>query len=312
LALREPGDRAAAVRDPWVDAGGDGSFPSRLERFGLVSSTNDVVAGWLRDGTPEVCVAVADAQSAGRGRHGRSWLAPPGAALLASIGFRPAWLAPERVWRLAAIVALAMADAAEDVAGLAEGTVRLKWPNDLVVAFGERGRPLGGAAVLAPDRPLDVRKLAGLLGETDGLGTDDARVVVGIGLNADWARDAFPAELAGAMTSLLEASGGRAIDRELVLAGFLARLETRTEALRGGYFDVAGWSGRQLTNGLAVRLERPDGAVETTRALGVDATTGALVVAGRGSERDERQVLVGEIRHVRLAAGPAATSRARL
>ena len=62
-----------------------------------------------------------------------------------------------------------MADAAEEVAGLAPGTIRLKWPNDLVVE-GDGG----------------VRKLAGVLGETDGLGTDDPRAVVGIGINADW------------------------------------------------------------------------------------------------------------------------------
>jgi BirA family biotin operon repressor/biotin-[acetyl-CoA-carboxylase] ligase len=276
------------------------SFPARLEQLDVVGSTNDVVAGWLREGTPEVCVAVADVQSAGRGRHGRDWIAPPGAALLASIGFRPAWLAPERTWRLAAIVALAMADAAEDVAGLGEGTIRLKWPNDLVVAFGAAGRPLGGAAVLGPTAEVEVRKLAGLLGETDGLGTADVRAVVGIGVNAAWPRQEFPSELAAEMTSLGEASGGRPIDRGVLLDAFLDRLETRVEALRGGYFDVAGWSARQLTSGRLVRLQRPDGSAETVRAVGVDATSGALVVAGPEPGSAERQVLAGEIRHLRL------------
>lgn len=300
MALREPGDRGAAVQDSPARAVTVASFPARLERFDRVGSTNDVVAGWLREGTPEVCVAVADAQTAGRGRQGRTWLAPPGAALLLSVGFRPSWLVPDRTWRLAAILALAMADAAEDVAGLGEGTIRLKWPNDLVVAFGARGRPLGGAAALGPASAIDVRKLAGLLGETDGLGTDGVRAVVGIGLNADWPRDAFPPDLAPAMTSLREASGGRSIDRDDLLEGFLARLETRVEALRGGYFDISGWSGRQLTNGRAVRLERPDGSIETVRALGVDPTTGALLVPGARPGEGERQVVVGEIRHLRL------------
>ena len=110
------------------------------ERFDRVGSTNDVVRGWLADGTPEVCLAVAAEQTAGRGRDGRTWVAPPGAALLLSLGFRPTWLAPESVWRLAAIASLAMADAAEAVAGLAAGTIRLKWPNDLVLD-GTRWRP---------------------------------------------------------------------------------------------------------------------------------------------------------------------------
>src|SRR5438093_7602249 len=108
------------------------AFPSRLEWFDRVGSTNDVVAGWLRDGVPEGCVAAADEQTAGRGRNGRSWTAPAGAALLCSVGFRPTWLEPDRAWRLAAIVSLAMADAAEAEAHLEAGTIRLKWPNDLV------------------------------------------------------------------------------------------------------------------------------------------------------------------------------------
>lgn len=302
LALRQPGDRAAAVQVPVQDPPIEAEFPARLERFAIVGSTNDVVAEWLRQGAPEVCVAVADAQAAGRGRHGRTWLAPPGAALLASLGFRPAWLAPDRTWRLAAIVALAMADAAEDAAGLAEGAIRLKWPNDLVVAFGSSGRPIGGAATLGPASRIDVRKLAGLLGETEGLGTPDVRVVVGIGINADWRHETFPADLAPDMTSLREASAGRPIDREVLLDGFLARLEMRFEALRGGYFDVAGWTGRQLTSGRTVRLERPDGSSEVVRAVGVDATTGALVVTDPTAGAAERPVFVGEIRHARLDA----------
>src|SRR4249919_1694082 len=69
------------------------SFLARRESFERVGSTNDVVRGWLADGTPEVCLAVAAEQTAGRGRQGRTWVAPRGAALLLSVGFRPAWLA---------------------------------------------------------------------------------------------------------------------------------------------------------------------------------------------------------------------------
>ena len=86
-------------------------FLARLERFERVGSTNDVVRDWLAAGVEEVAVAVADEQTAGRGRGGRTWTAPPGAALLLSVGFRPGYLPPDRAWRLAAIVALAMADA---------------------------------------------------------------------------------------------------------------------------------------------------------------------------------------------------------
>jgi BirA family transcriptional regulator, biotin operon repressor / biotin---[acetyl-CoA-carboxylase] ligase len=258
------------------------AFPSRLEWFDRVGSTNDVVAEWLRDGVPEVCVAAADEQTAGRGRNGRFWTAPSGAALLCSIGFRPTWLDPDRAWRLAAIVSLAMADAAEAEAQLAPGTVRLKWPNDLVIETDA------------------VRKLAGVLGETDGLGTADARAIIGIGVNGAWRRADFPPEIATSMTSLGEAAGGMPIDRYKLLGAFVDRLQARVEALREGRFDAAGWAERQLVSGRLVRLEQPDGRAETVQALGVDPETGALLVAGETPEAGPRSVLVGEIRHLRV------------
>lgn len=280
---------------------------SRQERFAVVGSTNDVVRGWLADGTPEVCLAIADEQTAGRGREGRTWTAPAGAALLLSLGFRPTWLPPERAWRLAATVSLAMADAAEEVAGLADGAIRLKWPNDLVA------ETMGAAMPMAAQAPTEVRKLAGILGETDGLGTPDPRVVIGLGLDTDWAAADFPPDLAASMTSLREASGGRPIDHVALLDAFLGRLEARIEALRGGRFDVGDWVARQLTTGRDVDLTDVAGTVRTVRALGVDAVTGALVVADPDAPDGERQVVVGEIRRVRLAAraeapGPAPTT----
>lgn len=256
-------------------------FIARREHFPVVGSTNDVVRAWLADGEPEVCLAVADEQSAGRGREGRRWTAPAGRALLLSLGFRPTWLAPGHAWRLAAIVSLAMADAGELVAELRPGSIRLKWPNDLVTEDETDG---------------SIRKLAGLLGETEGLGIDDPRAVVGIGINADWPAEAFPAELATAMTSL-RAAGGRPVDAERLLEVFLERLEPRLEALRLGRFDGVGWSGRQVTTGRIVRLIEGARAEVAVRAVGVDAETGALVVDG------DRPIFSADIVHVRLETG---------
>ncbi len=271
------------------------AFLARQERFGRIGSTNDAVRAWLAAGTPEVCLAVADEQTAGRGRAGRTWTAPPGAALLLSVGFRPAWLAPGHAWRLAAVVSLAMADAAEDAAGLRDRAIRLKWPNDLVIEGDtpeHDGPGLGGGA---------IRKLGGVLGESDGLGTDDPRVVVGIGLNAGWARADFPAAIAPAMTSLAEASGGRPIDRALLLDGFLSRLEARVEALRAGRFPIDDWTARQITTGRIVRLEGHSSEPEEARALGLDPATGALVVADPKVPGGERAVHAGDVTHARLA-----------
>lgn len=254
---------------------------SRREHFDVVGSTNDVVRGWLADGTPEVCLAVADEQHAGRGRDGRTWTAPAGSALLLSLGFRPTWLQPSHLWRLAAVTSVAMAEAAEEVTGLPHGAIGLKWPNDLVV----RSRD-------------GVLKLAGVLGETDGLGTDDARAVIGIGVDGDWPRSAFPTELAGTMTSLRDIAD-RAIDHGDLLEAFLARIETAIAELRLGRFDAPAWSGRQVTTGREVDLIEADGSRTTVRATGVDIDSGALLVDGRS-------VLVGEIDHVRLTSSSAA------
>ena len=264
-------------------------FLARHERFERVGSTNDVVRDWLAQGTAEVCLAVADEQTAGRGRSGTSWQAPRGAALLLSLGFRPTWLEPDRAWRLAATASLAMAGAAMAVAELADRVIRLKWPNDLVIET----------------ETLGLRKLGGVLGETEGLGTIDPRVIVGIGVNADWRPEDFPPELAGSMTSLRELAGGRPIDTATLLDAFVARLVIGIEGLRQGRFDAAGWSDHQVTNGRTIRIERPDGS-EVVHALGVDGETGALVVADQAVPNGRRQVLVGEISHVRVVPAIAA------
>lgn len=236
------------------------SFLSRLERFDVVESTNDVVAEWLAQGTPEVALAVADRQTAGRGREQRPWIAPPGAALLLSFGFRPPSMPAADAWRLAAILAVATAEAAESVTGLADGTIGLKWPNDLV----------------ADTRDGDLRKVAGVLGETS---TADGRVesaVVGIGLNCEWPVSEFPPELAASMTSLREISHRR-VDREAILVELLEPLDRRYRALRRGDFDADPWLDRQRTSGRRVSVVTGDRVIEG-RGQGVDPSSGALLV----------------------------------
>ena len=169
---------------------------------------------------------------------------------------------------------------------------------------------------LAPDdarallaAPLELRKLAGILGESDGLGTDDPRVVVGIGINADWAEDDFPPDIAPTMTSLREASGGRPIDRDVLLESFLDHLDARLGALRAGYFDLADWAGRQATTGRLVTLESGDGsATRPLLAVGVDGATGALVLDDDQADGGERRVHAGEVVRVRLVARDGVTA----
>jgi BirA family biotin operon repressor/biotin-[acetyl-CoA-carboxylase] ligase len=269
------------VRDAW--------FVSRLERFGAVDSTQRIVREWLDAGTPEVAVAVADVQSAGRGRHGRSWSAPSGAALLVSCGFRPAELRLSHAWRLGATVALAMLDAAQEVAALKDGTLWLKWPND-VVAIVSDGRP---------------RKVAGVLGETVAKNDCVATGVVGLGMNVDWAADAFPPDLAPTMTSLRELAA-RPVDRDALLDAFLDRLEPRYEALHDGRFDARSWSARQCQTGQPIEVLVGDRLVHGL-ASGVHPESGALLVESDGAEV---AIDSGEVRRCRVTGrGGARTNR---
>ncbi|MEA2621153.1 MAG: BirA family transcriptional regulator [Chloroflexota bacterium] len=262
------------------------AFLSRLERFGSIESTQPVVREWLEAGVPEVAVAVADEQTMGRGRQGRGWSAPPGTALLASAGFRPQNIQLGHAWRLAAIVALAMADAAEEVAGLKDATIWLKWPNDLVAD--------------APDGRLV--KLAGVLGEStsDGASGLVTTAIIGIGINADWPAGAFPPELRDSMTSLRELLGGRPIDRDALLDAWLARLEPRYEALRDGHFDAGGWTARQRTTGHGVEVDT-GGSILTGTGVGVDPESGALLVRGRDGAT--QPVGSGEVVRCRVMTG---------
>ncbi|MEP7359949.1 MAG: biotin--[acetyl-CoA-carboxylase] ligase [Chloroflexota bacterium] len=257
------------------------AFPARLEHFRAVDSTQRVVREWLDAGEEEVCVAVADHQTAGRGRMGKEWVAPKDAALLLSAGFRPNGLLPSHGWRLGAIVALAMRDAAEEVAGLKDGTIWLKWPNDLVAAIEGRG----------------VVKLAGVLGDSVSSPRRVESAVVGIGINGDWKPADFPWLLAATMTSLRQLSGNRPIDRTALLDGFLARLEPRYEALNGGNFDAAGWTATQITTGRKIVVE-VSGESLLGIGAGVDPESGALTldVSGGG----QRTIDSGDVTRCRI------------
>jgi BirA family biotin operon repressor/biotin-[acetyl-CoA-carboxylase] ligase len=252
------------------------TFVSRLERFDEVASTQAIVRDWLADGVAEVCFAVADVQTAGRGRLDRRWQAGAGQALMVSAGFRPRDLAMVHAWRLPAVVALSMLDAVAELLGPAAKDDRLvlKWPNDLVSVRDGR-----------------VRKLGGVLTEGVPDGERLASAVVGIGVNVDWPARQFPADLADSMSSL-QAIAGRPADRDALLEAWLGQLVRRYDDLGAGRFDVATWSALQVTTGAEVEVdvgrERLSG-----RGLGVDAETGSLLIEAPGGR--PRSVAWGEV-----------------
>jgi BirA family biotin operon repressor/biotin-[acetyl-CoA-carboxylase] ligase len=223
------------------------SFPGfhEVRWFDSLDSTNRYLLDEARRGAPEGVVAVADHQTAGRGRRGRSWVAPPGASLLVSVLLRPA-LAPEQSQLVAMACGVAMVDAVQRVAGF---TPVLKWPNDLVVGD---------------------RKLAGILAEAEG-----GAVVIGVGVNVNW--DELPPELIATATACnLEA--GHDVDRRELLAAFLRALDERyanLHAVRPEY------ELRLTTLDRRVRVEQADGDLEG-RAIGIGESGELLVDSGVG------------------------------
>jgi len=240
-----------------------GSSRWELRRFRELDSTNRYLLDEARRGARGGLVAVADHQTAGRGRLDRRWEAPPGSSLLVSVLIRPAREADAH--RVVMAAALALADAVEAVAGFAPA---LKWPNDLVVG----------------DLVVGDRKLAGLLAERDA----DA-LVVGAGCNVEW--DSFPAHLAGTATACnLEA--GRSVDRDALLDAFLAGFG---DALDAPALVPARYRARLATIGRRVHVDRPH---DVLLGEAVDVTDdGALVV--RRDDGTEEIVVVGDVVHLR-------------
>jgi BirA family biotin operon repressor/biotin-[acetyl-CoA-carboxylase] ligase len=234
-------------------------------------STNADLVAAARDGAPTGTVLVADHQTAGRGRLGRTWQAPAGSALLCSILLRPA---PDAVVHGAVwAVALAARQAVIELAGVEPD---LKWPNDLLSS----GRKLAGVlaeGVAAPDDPSRL-----------------AAVVVGIGLNVGW--DEPPPEIA-AGTVTLEELAGHAVDRDALLRALLGALAPLLELWTAGGFQLHRRYRSALTTlGQAVRVTTAGGDIEGD-ALDVTAD-GALVV--RVGD-DELVISAGDVVHLRPA-----------
>jgi BirA family biotin operon repressor/biotin-[acetyl-CoA-carboxylase] ligase len=201
------------------------------------------------EGDGEGATAVAEEQTAGRGRLGRSWHAPPGSGILVSVLLRPpdARLAPQ----LSLVGGLAAARALERAL---TGPAALKWPNDVLV---------------------DGRKVAGVLAEGRAGG-----VVLGIGLNVNQRMTELPHE-ARTPAASLRSIDGRKRDRVPILVDLLAELEDaygrwRTEGLPALHGDIAS---RDFLLGRNIEI----GGIAGT-AVGI-ADDGCLLVKEAGIER---------------------------
>jgi BirA family biotin operon repressor/biotin-[acetyl-CoA-carboxylase] ligase len=257
-------DAVRAALDPRV-----ATCLAKLEVFTELGSTNrHLLTAAPRHGALDVCIA--EYQTAGRGRRGRSWNVPLGGGICMSLGWRFAGM-PAELAALTLAVGVAVSRVLQRVAGV---EVALKWPNDLVV---------------------DDRKLGGILLELAAEAHGDAHVVAGIGLNV-----ALPADLLPSLSDWprgaidLTTALGRAPPPRAALAAALINelAELFANYPRDGFAAVRSeWRAADYLRGRRVRVDDAAAPISGT-ALGIDAD-GALLVEMANGER--RRVIAGDV-----------------
>jgi BirA family biotin operon repressor/biotin-[acetyl-CoA-carboxylase] ligase len=199
-------------------------------------------------------VVVANEQTGGRGRLGRSFQSPAEQGVYLSALLRPP-IAPAQALNLTAFVAVAVCEAIEAATGLKP---QIKWTNDIV---------------------LKGKKVCGILTEMSVEGESGAlqHIITGIGINVNQQREDFPQDIRGMATSLRMVLG-EPVQRGRLAAEVINSLDEMYAAwLSGGGDYLERYRQRCLTVGQQVRLLRSDGSVEDARALEVDENFGLVV-----------------------------------
>lgn len=221
-------------------------------------------------------VLVAEHQSAGRGRHGRTWSAPPRSQIAFSLGVSAGGLPPSGWGWLPLLTGVAAVDAVRATTGVDAG---LKWPNDIVVGDIETGPP------------TDAGKLGGILAEM----APGPVIVVGLGLNVTMTADEAPDPRA---TSLLML-GSTMLDRSALLGSILAELTARIDRWKiadgPDHALAADYRRHSVTLGTRVRAILPGGREITGTATDVDDLGQLLIDTGGQTVA----VSAGDLTHLR-------------
>ena len=221
---------------------------SAVRYFHQVGSTNDIALDWASQGGPDLGLVIADEQSAGRGRGGRRWHTPPGAALALSLIILPKnWETNLLLARATALGALAVCDALDS--GLGIGTqlkAEVKWPNDVLV---------------------NGQKIAGVLAEAQWEGNQLKALVLGIGINIA-PYSVPPADLLNYPATCLEAVAGKKVGRLVILHAVLEALIIRRPTLSSPEF-IRAWESRLAFRQTSVRLVIESGVIHEGTLLGL-------------------------------------------
>ena len=244
-----------------------------------VPSTNAAALALAQKGAEDGTVVVAERQTAGRGRLGRSWYSPVRENLYCSVIVRQT-PAPNRLtewlpW-VPLLSAVAAARAVQIVTGLSPS---LKWPNDIIIG---------------------QRKLGGVLCETNGSRTQGRFVVVGIGINVNTPRDAFPDEIRQLTTSLA-AEAAHPFDRAALLAALLSELEIRFEGLIAEHFADLKREYTKLcsTLGRHVRISLASGESVEGQADAINPDGSLRIIRNGANTGTTLDLRAGDVTHLR-------------
>ena len=229
-----------------------------------ISSTQLVAGELAAAGVDEGTIIVAESQTGGRGRIGRSWASPPGGIYL-SIILRPA-IKPSEALRFPLIAGVAVAQAIKQLTGLKPC---LKWPNDIII----EGRKVGGI-------------LTEMSSEMDRINY----IIIGIGINAN--TESFPDGIRGIATSL-RAECGKEVSRVKLVQGILTQLESLYQVFQVSGFETIRekWKAHSNTIGswVSVRGERDQVEGE---AIDIDED-GALIL--RKANGTLERIIAGDV-----------------
>lgn len=216
---------------PWLHSTVLGTG-ARLICLDSIDSTNNYLKRLAVEGALDGTVAVADQQTAGRGRLGRSFQSPPGTGIYISFLLRPDLL-PNRAMNLTACTAVAVCDAVERACGMRP---QIKWTNDVL---------------------MNKRKLCGILTEMSVEGETGSLqyIVVGIGVNVNQNLEDFPPELQNIAGSVAMATGEK-MDRGRLTAELINAMDEMYAAWQTGHWDVDRYRADCATIGREVRVIR--------------------------------------------------------
>lgn len=234
------------------------------QTVGEVDSTNSLCKRLAMDGAADGTAVIADCQSAGRGRCGRSFQSPAGQGVYFSILWRPE-LTPQGCMNLPVLGAVAACRAIEEVTGTRP---EIKWPNDMVL----HGKKLGGILT-----EMSLESESGLV----------EYVVLGIGINVHQKQKDFEGEVAE-MASSLDTELGVTVSRPQLAAALLRQMDLlRSEALVHPERWLEEYRRDCLTLGKEVQILRGETRIQAT-AVDVDDEYGLVIRMADGTERTVR------------------------